>query len=395
MSIRIPLRVLFNKRKTLNKQGMAPVIIEAYFSRKVRKPVKLNILIEPKYWNEKQLKVVKHTNAIFYNSIILSTMSNIEEYQSELIRKGKSLTPDLLDQFLDNHKHQGSAISIMRNALNEQVELSINTYKSINTFINLFEEFRPEITFAEINYDLIITFDRYLRARGGAQSYIHKNHRILGKFIKVAVKKNLFNAADNPYLHFAPKAGESKKEALSMDELNKLERLVIPENQKTLRIALDLFLFCCYSGLRYSDMQGLSSNEVSKDLQGNYHINFEMEKVERANYLPISELFNGRATRILEKYLNLGDVNKIFPSISNRTLNRNLKTLGALIGSKVKFTTHLGRHTFGSLLADITGNPIIIKTLMGHKSVETSMIYIHMSNKRLIKQLKKQDWSGF
>lgn len=395
MAVRVPLKIIYNKRNKLNKEGKAPIIIEAYFSRSSRKPINLNISIEPRQWNSKQLKVVKHSHDVVYNSIINSTINNIEDYQGELIKKGKSLSPELLHQFLTNLEHGGSAACIMRAELEKQNDLSQGTYRGYASFINTFDEFRPNITFTEINYDVVQTYDRYLRSKGFTQSTIHKRHKMLSKFIQIAIKKNIISHEDNPYLHFKKKAGEPKKDALTIDEVIKLEKLPISESDHGLTKTRDIFLFCCYTGLRYSDMQSLRKDEVTIDTKGKYHVNFEMEKVERANYLPLSVLFNGKAVRIIEKYLHEGKRETIFPKITNQALNRSLKSLGLVVNPKVKFSSHLGRHTFGTMLADITGNPIVIKSLMGHKNIETSMIYIHMSNERLIKQLEKQDWSIF
>jgi integrase len=54
---------------------------------------------------------------------------------------------------------------------------------------------------------------------------------------------------------------------------------------------------------------------------------------------------------------------------------------------------HVARHTFGTLLADITANPYLIMELMGHSDIKTSMIYIHQSEQRLKKQLQNVKWN--
>ena len=44
------------------------------------------------------------------------------------------------------------------------------------------------------------------------------------------------------------------------------------------------------------------------------------------------------------------------------------------------------------MLADITGDPYMIKDLMGHGDIQTSMNYIHLSRKRKDDKLKSIDW---
>ena len=107
--------------------------------------------------------------------------------------------------------------------------------------------------------------------------------------------------------------------------------------------------------------------------------------------LPIHLLFNGKAIKILQKYIDKSDP-YIFPRITNQTTNRLLKVIQYFAGIQKTLTFHLARHTFGTLLAAYVKDPFIIKQLMGHADIQTSMIYIHTSNELIKEKLKNIEW---
>lgn len=86
----------------------------------------------------------------------------------------------------------------------------------------------------------------------------------------------------------------------------------------------DVFLFCCFTSLRYSDAYNLRRSDVKSD-----HI--EITTVKTADSLTIE--LNDHSRAILEKYKDVhfrGD--KALPVISNQKMNDYLKELGELAG---------------------------------------------------------------
>lgn len=120
-------------------------------------------------------------------------------------------------------------------------------------------------------------------------------------------------------------------------------------------------------------------------------IKIRMQKVQHDVLLPISLLFDAKPEIILKKYLN-NDSGRIFPQYSNQFVNRSLKIIAVMAGINKKLTFHIARHTFGTMLAELTQNPYLIMDLMGHADIKTSMIYIHNSQERINRQLKNINW---
>jgi len=53
----------------------------------------------------------------------------------------------------------------------------------------------------------------------------------------------------------------------------------------------------------------------------------------------------------------------------------------------------MARHTFGTHIASLSNDTLLIKSVMGHADIKTSMQYIHLSNKMIDDKLKNIDWN--
>ena len=152
-----------------------------------------------------------------------------------------------------------------------------------------------------------------------------------------------------------------------------------------------MFLFSCYTGLRFSDVQGLKNEHVFIE-DNKYYIKTKMNKTQDYIKLPISLLFEGKAVDIVDKYKSNSLKDYIFPRISNQKANVKLKivALAGKVNKNISF--HIARHTFGTNLASATADQFLIKELMGHSKIQTSMIYIHTSQEQIKNKLRGVKW---
>jgi len=151
----------------------------------------------------------------------------------------------------------------------------------------------------------------------------------------------------------------------------------------------DFFLFACYTGLRYSDLKQLHKRNFTQSEKGLVLELEHQQKTEKPLYLPLSILFNGKPEKIIQPYLSREG---FIVRRDAKYLNKALKYIALSCGIKKNLTLHVARHTFGTMLASITGDPFIIQDLMSHSDIKTSMNYIHLSRDRKDETLKKVDW---
>jgi integrase len=387
--------IVWNRKNKLNNDGKALIQLVIYLpSQKKRKFLSTGIYIAPGEWDERNKKIKKNNpNHIEINRIIKNTIDKIEEYEYKIITEKKAFSfIDLENYILKKNIATSSFLKFYENEVKLNQAIEHKTKKEHKYTLSVLSEFRHNISFAEINYQLAQEFDNWMRTvKKLSQNTIHKHHEHVKRFLNLATQKEVYDASKNSYKKFISRKVESNRENLTTEQIVVLERLIIPEQFDELREARDMFLFSCYSGLRYSDMQALSSNNVRKDKNG-ISIRFQMQKVDRYIELPLYSLFDGKPETIFKYYMNFGK-EKIFPQHSNQQINRLLKILA--INANVqhtRLTFHIARHTFGTFLAEKTQNPYLVMDLMGHNNIDTSMIYIHRSQERINQQLKKVNW---
>ena len=77
--------LVYNRKKSLNKRGVALVQVEAYLNRK-KKYFSTKVYLRPDQWDAKKLLVKNHPNADALNRLIYEFMAMIEKRELELWR---------------------------------------------------------------------------------------------------------------------------------------------------------------------------------------------------------------------------------------------------------------------------------------------------------------------
>jgi integrase len=388
-------KIIYNRKKNLNKLGEALIQIVVYIPKMGRKYLSTGIHIKPDEWDAKNKKIKKkNPNYTSINKLLNDTIRGIEEYEYKIISENKLFSFAELEKYI-THKNTAtsSLIDFISNEINLEQVLEKKTRKEHKYTLVILKKFRANLRFDEANYQFAQEFDNWMRTiKKLSQNTIHKHHAHIRRFLNIATQKEVYDASKNTYNKFKSKKVESDRKNLTPEQVDSLEQLKIPEEHVELKNARDLFLFSCYCGMRYSDVQALKLENVRKDISGNISIRFQMEKVDRFIELPLHNLFDGKPELILQRYLT--PINeKIFPQYTNQHINRLLKVLAISAKINSRLTFHIARHTFGTFLAEKTCNPYLIMDLMGHHDIKTSMIYIHHSQERINRQLKNINWT--
>jgi len=200
-----------------------------------------------------------------------------------------------------------------------------STFQKFATLKKHIESYSPSISFNDITEDWLNDFLEFLRVKKIMRnSTILKQLSFLKWFLKWSVQKQ--HNTNRIFEAFKPKLKSSQKKVifLTWTELQKLQNFNIPESKQYLERVRDLFLFCCYSSLRYSDMYNLRRSNVKDN-----HI--EITTIKTRDSLQIE--LNKYSKAILDKYKNIAfKDDKVLPVISNQKMNDYLKELAELVG---------------------------------------------------------------
>ena len=156
--------------------------------------------------------------------------------------------------------------------------------------------------------------------------------------------------------------------SLNLEELNKLETIKL---SPALDRARDLFVFSCYTGLSYIDIDQLRAHHIVIGNDGLLWIKTKRKKTNSRCDIPLLK----RAERIINKYNGKYD-DRIFKKLTNQRVNAYLKEIAAKCGIDKRVTFHLARHTFATTVTLNNNIPIeTVSKMLGHSRINTTQIY--------------------
>ena len=269
-----------------------------------------------------------------------------------------------------------------------------STYEKFAAVKNHLMNFRDELTFDFFDERGLNNYVTYLRdVKEMRNSTIGKQLSFLKWFLRWAFKKGVHQ--NNAYDSYKPKLKSTQKKIifLTWEELNKLREFEIPAAKQALDRVRDVFLFQCFTGLRYSDVFNLRRSDIKGD-----HI--EVTTVKTSDSLIIE--LNNHSKAILDKYKDVAfEDDKVLPVITNQKMNDYLKELAELAGidEPVRQTyyrgneridevtpkyallgTHAGRRTFICNALALGIPPQVVMKWTGHSDYKAMKPYIDIAD---------------
>ena len=269
-----------------------------------------------------------------------------------------------------------------------------STYEKFAAVKNHLMNFREGLTFEFFDERGLNDYISYLRdVKEMRNTTIGKQLSFLKWFLRWAFKKGVHQ--NNAYDSYKPKLKSTQKKIifLTWDELNRLREFKIPSNKQALERVRDVFLFQCFTGLRYSDVFNLRRSDIKGD-----HI--EVTTVKTSDSLIIE--LNNHSKAILDKYKDVAfEDDKVLPVITNQKMNDYLKELAEMAGidEPIRQTyykgnerideitpkyallgTHAGRRTFICNALALGIPPQVVMKWTGHSDYKAMKPYIDIAD---------------
>ena len=377
---KIKYRLVYNRKKQLNKQGTALVQVEALLNqRKVY--FRTNLYLKPEHWNSRNAQVDNHPQAHDLNSMLFEFVLHLQAIELSLWKRGIPVTLSLLKDAIKKDKPVNVTFPVFAKIYVQESDRKRSTKENLMTTITVLQEFRPGLDFKDITYTFLKEFEVHLKEKGNSVNTVAKHMRQLRTLVNEAINQGYIPSDAYPFRKYKIKQEKGRKEFLTPDELKRLENLDV---DKKLRHVLDAFLFCCYTGLRYSDFCQLTPENIIR-VNGKRWLYFKSVKTDVEIRLPLHLLFEGKALAVLERYDIVTDFAKIGP---NSEANKYLAQLATLARIRKHITYHTARHTCATLLVH-QGVPITtVQKLLGHTSVRTTEVYSEVLSNTIIRDLK-------
>lgn len=376
--------LVFNRKKTLNKKGMALVQVEAYLKRK-KKYFSTKVYLSADQWDYKKRMVKNHPNADAINRMLYEYMAEIEKKELGLWQKGKAISLDSLKTSLSTKESNDSFIAFFREEVMNS-SLKESTKKNHLSTLELLREYKRDVTFGDVTFEFISSFDHYLQQKGYHINTIAKHMKHLKRHINVAINKEYMDIQKYAFRKYKIKSVENSHTHLSPEELRKIEGLALINRFERLQKTKDAFLFCCYAGLRYSDFINLSPDNIIYMHQETWLI-YKSVKTGTEVRLPLYLLFEGKGIEILNQYKK--NLSGFFKLRDNSNVNKELLIIAKLAGVNKRISFHTARHTNATLLIYSGVNITTVQKLLGHKSVKTTQVYTNIMDMTIVRDLEK------
>ena len=347
--------------------------------------------VDPLKWNYHAGRLIntKRAEARQLNSFLDSMQAQIFEAQRELLNEGKEVTTLAIRDKLFKKEvpklDPENELTLRKVYLDHIKEVSdlvgkdysvgtLKRYKAAYSSLDAFIAHKglDDIKLVALNYRFITEYEVFLKTvrnveHNTAMGIIKK----LKKIVRICVANDWLEK--NPFMNYKITTRETNRPFLLQEELDRIIALrFVSERLERVR---NIFLFSCYTGLSYADVEKLKPIDVVVGHDGEQWIHTERVKTQTATRIPLLT----QAVAILKLYqddpqcINQG---KLLPVISNQKINEYLREISDRCDITKKMTFHTARHTFATTVTLTNGVPIeTVSKLLGHRTLRTTQQY--------------------
>lgn len=356
---------------------------------------KISASIINKKINEYESACERVFNSFYYEKVVPDVKSLRDRFNLEI---GKEIVQEIIPEktlfeVFDMFVLEESRINLWTNT----------TSAKMKTFIKHLKTFDLNLKFADLDETKLLEYQYFLQDKLELQnSTTLKNFSFLRWFLKWATKKD-YNS-NMTFQNFRPKLKTVQKKIifLTQEELKIVKNLKIPAKKKYLDRVRDVFLFQCFTGLRYSDVENLKRSDIRENF-------IEIITVKTSDSLVIE--LNDHSKALLNKYKDSQfDNYKALPVISNQRTNEYLRELMELakIDEPVRETyykgnqrydevfpkyalmsSHAGRRTFICNALSLGIPPQVVMKWTGHSDYSAMKPYIDIADQTKINAMEK------
>ena len=236
-------------------------------------------------------------------------------------------------------------------------------------------EFNPDLSFDKLDEKQLENYVTFLNSKKYNNSTIKKEFDTFRWFLRWASKKGYYKG--NSHIEFIPKFKKVEDDQIICLNLNEIKKLQEKEfKEKILEQARDIFLFCCFTGLRYSDVAKLKHTSI-KDMV------IEVVTKKTGKFIKIE--LNKHSQAILDKYKD-NKTELALPAISNNKMNEYLKKVGKECG--LYETVNIVSYRGGERVEETFQKWELLTTHCGRRTFITNAIHLGINEKVIMK------WTG-
>lgn len=394
--MRSTFKVLFYlKRNAPKKNGLIPVMCRITVNGKISQ-FSCKLDVEEKTWNIELGRVSgRSTVAQETNRMLDKIRVGINKAYQDICDKDNYVTAEKVrNVFLGMGMNHETLLAVFRQH-NEDYEKQVGKIKSLRSYWKYcivykhLEEFIKQrykvsdIALKELAPAFITDFELFLRTEKN-----HCNNTVWSYMMPF--RSIIFMAINNgwlqrdPFYAYSITKEETKRGFLSKEEINLLIKGTFKKPSYTL--IRDLFIFCTFTGLSWTDMANLTKENLQTSFDGHLWIKTNRQKTGTESNIRLLDV----AKHIIEKYDGMTDDNKLLPVPCYVNCKNSIKVIAKKCGIEKNVTWHTSRHTYATTVC--LSNDVPIETLskmLGHRSIRTTQIYAKITAEKVSRDMEK------
>lgn len=353
--------LLYLKKSGLDKLGKAPIMGRITVNRTMAQ-FSSKLSCTPELWNPRESRLNgKSREAVETYAKIEKLLLDINAaFDSLMERKVDFDATSVKDAFQGSMNTQMTFLK-MADAVRDEVKSRIGidrakgTYPAYDYTCRTLREFietkfkTKDLAFGQLTEQFIHDYENFILDEKGhavdtARHYLAIIKKVCRKAYNEGHSERFF------FQHYVlPKQTLKTPRALSRESFEKIRDVEIAPHRTSHRLARDLFLFACYTGLAFADVSTLRPEHLEQDNNGDWWIRkgrVKLERIRKSSSIANVPLLPVPLA-ILKKYeshpicLKQGTC---LPVVCNQKANSYLKEIADFCGIKKNLTTHVARH---------------------------------------------------
>ena len=390
--------ISFYVQKTrVAKNGEVPVVMRVTVNGQ-RVVTSVNLKVDPRKWNAAAGKSTANTKKDYeINARIDTIRARVMQVHRQMELDGETITAQgVIDRYLGRdtkpvvmllelfREHNEKCHKLSGNGMAAgTVERYTTSYKHTADFIKLVYR-KEDVPVADVDHKFIKDYEFYLRTeRKCCHNSAVKYLKNFGKIIRIAIAEG--HITKNPFANIKLKLEDVDRDFLEDHEIRSMmEKRIDIERLAQVR---DAFVFCCLSGLAFSDIKGLKPEHIVRDNNGALWIRKKRQKTGNMCNIPLLD----PAREILDRYKDHPACLKqgvLLPVLSNQKMNAYLAEIADICGITKKVSSHTGRHSFATSVALANGVSIEnVAKMLGHSDTKMTRHYARVLDKSIMRDM--------
>ena len=390
--------LLFYIRRTkLNRNGEAPIMMRITVNG-VRVDASVKKTILPEFWSAAKGKALEKKREykelnLYLDSIRLRIMKIQRELEIEEVSVSAN---SVLARFQGKDAPvQRTLFEVFREHNDKCIQLSGTdmapaTVQRYETSLKHTRDFvwetyhKKDVLLDEVSRQFIEDYEFWLKTEkkcchNTATKYL-KNFK---KIIRIALENDWIKK--DPFAYYRFKLEETDPEFLTMDEI----KIILAKEFTIKRVeqVRDVFVFCIFTGLAFSDVKDLSPEHLVKDNKGELWIRKNRQKTKIMCNIPVLPV----AASILDKYKDVAEcTGKLLPVLCNQRMNSYLKEIADVCGIHKNLSTHTARHSYATSICLANGVSMEnVAKMLGHADTSVTKHYARVLDQNILKDMQK------